>query len=357
MAALQPLPYTESMEALQTKGRVVMLRDRRSDHDVTNTVLVTRWEPVWEVVHDSFTQLYPGIPLRVLRQAFEDFDHLFRGRMPGYLGCDTVYHDIQHTLDMTLALGRLIQGHELSVARADRLGAPRAILGIISSLFHDAGYIRHARDETRRNGAEFTRSHVTRSAQFLDRYLHQAGLGAASGIARQIVHYTGYEVRLDQIQVVTGKDRKLGHLMGTADLLAQMADRCYLEKCRDRLYPEFVLGGIAVWRDASGQVNTRYRSGLDLLRQTPAFFKQVCKPRLDGSFEGAYHYMDAVFEGRNPYMLAIERNLFYLERVLEGERWPLLRRRPPCELADQGALEDIRRMVAEQLKELRAEAA
>jgi len=83
----------------------------------------------------------------------------------------------------------------------------------------------------------------------------------------------------------------------------------------------------------------------------------VCEPRLERSFGGAYRYLDAVFEGRNPYMIAIERNLFYLERVLEGERWPLLRRRPPCELAEANALEDIRRMVAEQLKEFRAEAA
>jgi hypothetical protein len=345
------------MDAGKNTGRVLMLRDRRSDHDVTNTVLVTRWEPVWEVVHDSFTRLYPGMPLRVLRQAFEDFDALFRGRMPGYLGCDTVYHDIQHTLDMTLALSRLIEGHELSVAEADRLGAPRAILGVISSLFHDAGYIRHSSDEGRLNGAEFTRSHVTRSALFLDRYLHETGLGAASGIARQVVHYTGYEVRLDQISVVAQKDRKLGHLIGTADLLAQMADRCYLEKCRDRLYPEFVLGGIAMWREPSGRVITRYRSGLDLLRQTPAFYHQVCAPRLERSFEGAYRYMDVLFEGRNPYMVAIERNLFYLERVLEGERWPLLRRRPPCELAEADGIERIRRMVAERLKELRAEAA
>ena len=345
------------MTAPETKGRVLMLRDRRSDHDVTNTVPLTRWEPVWQVVHDSFTRLYPGIPLRVLRQAFEDFDALFRGRLPGYLGCDTVYHDIQHTLDMTLALARLIQGHETSVAADERLGAPRAILGIISSLFHDSGYIRHRDDEQHANGAEFTRSHVSRSAQFLDRYLNQVGLGAASGIARQIVHFTGYEVRLDQIRVVAEKDRKLGHLMGTADLLAQMADRCYLEKCRDRLYPEFVLGGIAVWRDPSGRVITRYRSGLDLLRQTPAFFRQVCEPRLETSFGGAYRYMDEVFEGRNPYMVAIERNMFYLDRVLEGERWPLLRRRPPCELAETDALERIRRMVAERLKELRAEAA
>jgi hypothetical protein len=345
------------MEDISSSGRILMLRDRRSDHDITNTVLVTRWEPVWEVVQASFTRLYPGMPLRMLRQAFEDFDNLFRGRTPGYLGCDTVYHDIQHTLDMTLALARLIEGHELSVDAASRLGAPRAILGIICSLFHDSGYIRHSSDERNRNGAEFTRSHVTRSAQFLDRYLNQVGLGAAAGIARQVVHYTGYEVRLDQIHVVAEKDRKLGHLMGTADLLAQMSDRCYLEKCRDRLYPEFVLGGVAMWRDPSGRVITRYRSGLDLLRQTPAFFRQVCEPRLERSFGGAYRYMDAVFEGRNPYMIAIERNLFYLERVLEGERWPLLRRRPPCELAEANALESIRRMVAGQLKEFRAEAA
>ena len=345
------------MEAVQPKARVLMLRDRRSDHDVTNSVLVTRWDSVWQVVHDSFTRLYPSMPLKVLHQAFEDFDALFRGRMPGYLGCDTVYHDIQHTLDMTLALARLIEGHELSVEKDEQLGAPRAILGIICSLFHDSGYIRHSSDEGHLNGAEFTRSHVTRSAQFLDRYLNQIGLGSASGIARQVVHYTGYEVRLDQIRVVSEKDRRLGHLMGTADLLAQMADRCYLEKCRDRLYPEFVLGGIALWQEPSGRVITRYRSGLDLLRQTPAFFRQVCYPRLDRSFGGVYRYMDAVFDGRNPYMVAVERNLFYLERVLEGERWPLLRRRPPCELAEPDGLDRIRRLVADRIKEYRAEAA
>jgi hypothetical protein len=67
--------------------------------------------------------------------------------------------------------------------------------------------------------------------------------------------------------------------------------------------------------------------------------------------------MDAVFEGRNPYMVAAERNLFYLERVLQGERWPLLRRHPSCELAEPDALEKTRRMVAERLRDLRAEAA
>ena len=345
------------MSTSSAGAQVLVLRNRRSDHDITNSVRVTDWESVWEAAHGHLASLYPGARFNVLKQAFEDFDRLFRGRMPGFLGCDTVFHDIQHSLDMTLAMARLVEGHERSVPAADRLGPTRAMIGVITALFHDSGYIRRSEDEGHRNGAEFTRYHVSRSAQFLDRYLRDCGLGAMAPIARQLVHYTGYEVRMDQIHVAHDKDRRLGHLVGTADLLAQMSDRCYLEKCRDRLYPEFVLGGVAAWREPSGRVVVKYRSGLDLLRQTPTFYREVFEPRLERAFGGVYRYMDAVFDGRNPYMVAIERNLFYLEKVLEGERWPLLRRHPPCELAEADALERIRRMVAERLRELRNEAA
>ena len=152
-------------------GSVVELRDRRSDFDVTNRVQVTSAEAVCEAVHDIFARLYPGASYVPVRRAFDDFETLFSGRMPGFLGCDTVYHDIQHTLDMTLAMARLIQGYETTHAEKDRLGAARATLGLVTSLFHDSGYIRYADDEHHKNGAEFTRDHVTRSAHFLDRYL------------------------------------------------------------------------------------------------------------------------------------------------------------------------------------------
>ena len=156
------------MDTNAAGAQVLVLRHRRSDHDITNSVQVSSWESVWEAVHDHLVRIYPGARLDVLKRAFEDFDRLFRGRMPGYLGCDTVFHDIQHSLDMTLAMARLVEGHDISVARPDRLGPTRAILGLITALFHDSGYIRRSEDEGHRNGAEFTRYHVTRSAQFLD---------------------------------------------------------------------------------------------------------------------------------------------------------------------------------------------
>ena len=123
-----------------------------------------------------------------------------------------------------------------------RFGAERAVMALVTSLFHDAGYIREIDDRQHRNGAEFTLYHVTRSARFLARFLPSIGMEAWVPISTRIVHFTGYEIKLSQIQLADGRDRKLGHLLGTADLIAQMADRCYLEKCRDRLYPEFVLG-------------------------------------------------------------------------------------------------------------------
>ncbi len=346
------------MDGRQSENdRVLTFRHRRSDYDVTNSVQVSEWQDVCEAVHDIFARLYPGVSFQPLHRAFQDFDRLFRGRMPGYLGCDTVYHDIQHTLDMVLAMARLIQGHEESVAARDRLGPARSLIGLITGLFHDAGYIRHAEGESHVNGAEFTGYHVTRSAQFLDSYLSSNGMAPAAGTARQIVHFTGYEVLFEQIRVRNRGDRVLGHIMGTADLISQMSDRCYLEKCRDRLFPEFVLGGVAMYRDGQGRLITRYRSGLDLLRQTPEFFRNVCQPRLENDFGGAYRYLEVVFDGRNPYQTGMQNNLFYLEKVLAGERWPLLRRKPPCVLWEQESIENMRRLVAERLRDLRSEAA
>jgi hypothetical protein len=164
-----------------------------------------------------------------------------------------------------------------------------------------------------------------------------------------IVHFTGYELKFDQIRLDDPRDRKVGHLLGTADMTAQMADRCYLEKCRDRLYPEFVLGGIAVSHGPGG-LKVTYGSGLDVLRQTPEFAAETMRTRLDGEFGGAYRYYEVLFGGRNPYMEAIERSLEYLRVVLKAQRWSLLRREPPCFTWEKNALQNMRMLVIQYLR-------
>jgi hypothetical protein len=328
-----------------------MYSARRNDYDVSNTVQVSSVSAVCEGVELLFHATWPGAAFERVAQAFDDLDKLFSGRMPGYHGVDTVYHDRQHTLDMTLAMARLLAGHEHVHEAGTRLEAERATMGLVTSLFHDAGYIRETTDHEHRNGAEFTLCHVTRSARFLARYLPTLGMEDWVPVATRIVHFTGYEVQFDQIHLADPLDRRVGHLLGTADMIAQMADRCYLEKCRDRLYPEFVLGGIAA-NDSPGALRIRYSSGLDLLRQTPHFFEDVRLKRLEGEFDHAYRYIEPLFEGRNPYMDAIRQNFDYLAQVLRTESWPLLRRNPPCFTSQQQPLQNIRGLMLSHLKEV-----
>jgi hypothetical protein len=302
-------------------------RIRPNEYDVTSRVCVSSPEDVRDAVQAIFQRTWPGSAFDVLWVTFHDFDRLFRGRYEDYLGCDTVYHDIQHTLDMALAMARLLAGYEKTAAPADRLGHERAVVGLIAALFHDSGYIRRASETKVLNGAEFTGYHVSRSAAFLRSYLPQIGLGDQAGIAAQVVHFTGYEMSLDDIELEDPKDALMGHLLGTADLMAQMADRCYLEKCRDRLYAEFVLAGVAT-RPAADKI--QYESGVDLLRQTPGFFRDSVRERLERKFNRAYRYIEAICDGRNPYFEAIEQNLAHLDRVIEQEDWQKLRREPPC---------------------------
>ena len=335
------------------KERKVMTQDRRNDYDVSNTVQVSNTVAVRDAVQDLYAVTFPGMSFDKLWLAFYDFERLFTGNYPGYKGCDTTYHDRQHTLDMTLALARLVAGYERSVEPRDRLGAARAQMAVITSLFHDSGYIRHeVRDENFSNGAEFTLYHVSRSADFLRRYLPDLGLAHDVGVSSMIVHFTGYELDVDKIELDDPRDIICGHLIGTADMIAQMADRCYLEKCRDRLYNEFVLGGIAVEHASPGEYMVRYKSGKDLLKKTPAFYQQVMRERLNSKFNRVYRYAEALYDGQNPYIDAIRVNITHLVRIIETDNWSLLRREPACFLGLASAAQDIERLVASQLAEL-----
>jgi hypothetical protein len=315
---------------------------RRSDFDITNTVRVSSPVAVLEAVERLFASTWPGASTEALRRAFTQFDDMFSGRAPGYAGVDTLYHDRQHTLDVTLTMARICAGYERQVEPLWQLGAERAIAGVIMALFHDVGYLRRSSDTGQRNGAEFTRTHVSRGIEFLRGYLPQLGLASWAGPASQILHFTGYEKPFSELALDDARDVRLGHLLGTSDMITQMADRCYLEKCRDRLYPEFVLGGMALpYANASAE-QVRYASGLDLLRQTPQFASETRSRRLDGEFNCAYRYLEILFEGRNPYMESIERNLQFLEQVLRSESWRMLRRNPPLYAASPDTLAEVR---------------
>src|SRR5205823_2247220 len=130
-------------------------------------------------------------------------------------------------------------GHDRVAAEPDRLGPRRATLGVLVALLHDSGYLKRTSEEEIANGAMFTKVHVSRSADFITTYLPKVGFGAESPLAARLVHFTGYEMDIDDIRVDEPRDRIVGCMVGTADLIGQMSDRMYLEKVRQFLYEEF----------------------------------------------------------------------------------------------------------------------
>ncbi|MDH3319749.1 MAG: hypothetical protein OEO84_08675 [Betaproteobacteria bacterium] len=302
------------------------VHDRLNQNDVTNKINVEDPDRVRDAVLALFAARYPEADLAPLRRAFDDVKSLFQGTYPGYLPCDTPYHDLRHTLDMTLAMARLFDGHDRSHAEAERIGARRAMLGIIVALLHDSGYLKRASEAHVENGAVFTKIHVSRSADFLTRYLPQLGFADEAPAAAKLVHFTGYEMDIDDIMLHDPKDRLLGYLLGTADLIGQMSDRLYLEKCREFLYPEFVWGHIAREKLADGREIVRYASPDDLMLKTPGFYEYVARARIERKLGGVDRYAAAHFDGPSLYQSEIDRNMRFLKNAIDEADLKRMRR-------------------------------
>jgi hypothetical protein len=299
---------------------------RRARYDVTNRIDTTDLTAVSFEVARIYERIYRReFPSGVLR-VFADVGRLYRGEFPGYHACETDYHDVQHILEVTLAMARLMDGCVRSTGPGV-MGERLFLVGIVAALFHDIGYLRRIGDTEKRHGAEYTRIHVGRSAAFMAWYLPDVGLDELAAPAQRIVHFTGYEIPVDSIEVEP-EYRMLGNLLGSADILAQMADRCYLEKCRDRLYPEFVLGGIARQVDETGEEKVLFSSPADLIFKTPGFFNGAHK-RLEHELGGVYRYVASHFRGDNLYVTAARKNIDYAREVAASGDVSRLRRSLP----------------------------
>jgi hypothetical protein len=307
---------------------------RRNEYDVTDRVNTTDPDAVAGEVCRVYQDLYQRDNPGNIVQAFEDLTRLYRGEYPGYYACDTSYHDIQHVLDVTLAMARLMDGC-VRATSGNVVDERLFRFGIIGALYHDCGYIRHRKDTRHSNGAEYTKTHVSRGGKFLEDYLGTIGMGDLSPAASGTLHFTGYEIPIDRIRV-DPQFRVIGNLLGSADMLAQMADRCYLEKCYDRLYPEFVYGGLARQPRPDGTDEVIFGSAADLIYKTPQFYISAQK-RLKVELAGYGDYAEKHFGGENLYASELEKNIEHARNVSEQEDLSMLRRRPPDTLVHDEA--------------------
>lgn len=255
----------------------------------------------------------------LLGRSIDDLVRAFSGTYPGLLRCDTLYHDLRHALETGLTMARLIDG-QARISNDDKapVNGAQALLGVLLALYHDIGMLRRD-DEAHIWGASLTPVHEERGVAFMRSYLANTSLAPLADLAESIMP-TKLIFKIPQEWSPT--QRCMGSMIATADLVSQMSDRCYIEKCRDFLFKEF--GAIGL----SGTSDSAYPTKEALLAKTPGFYTNFISKRLDEDFGNVRRFLGVHFDGVNLYDEAIHRNLAYLAEVLSARDFGRLRREP-----------------------------
>ncbi|MDH3393193.1 MAG: HD domain-containing protein [Desulfobulbaceae bacterium] len=241
------------------------------------------------------------------RTAMQDLVRLFGGEYPGFRASNTSYHDLEHTCAVVLAVARLLHGLQLD--NGIRFSGAQVLVALMAAIFHDTGLILKT-EEQDGSGARNMVGHEKRSIELAANYMESHGFGAEErGDCGAIIMATMLGHPLPEIPFRDEATLLLGKVLGSADLVAQMADRAYLEKLL-LLYREFVEAGVK-----------GYQSELDLLRKTSDFYRSLAQPRLVEDMDNVKRVLRSHFWvrwgiDRDLYAEAIDSNLFYLEKLL-----------------------------------------
>lgn len=250
---------------------------------------------------------FPEMDPLAIRSAFNQTVSLYQGEWEDTNGCNTDYHDLKHVTDCFLAMVRLFHG-------AVEMGihfSPRQIhQGVVAALLHDVGYLQNSED-TEGTGAKYTFSHVRRGMDFVQRHFAAFGLKESENHAcMAMIHCTDLNCELASVPFADKTTEQMGKMLATADILAQMADRTYLEKL---LFLFYELGEARI---------DDYCDELDLLHQSKDFYIRMAD-RIETQLSSANRFMVHHFKARwkideDLYQRAIDKQRAYLREILMG---------------------------------------
>jgi hypothetical protein len=271
-------------------------------HQEVNTA---RAEEVRSEVCRLFERMFPGGEKPFVDQAFQWALEAFSGRFHDYQPIDAHYHDLEHTMQGTLCLARLLEGRFRSGA-APPIPQRVCELALMAILLHDTGYLKK-KEDAEGTGAKYTSIHVQRSVEFARELLTEHDFSTEDIEAVQhMIRCTGVNVNLKAIPFQSPEKRLAGLALGTSDLLGQMAASDYVDKL-PVLFKEFQEAG------RYGKLGFEFQSERELINSTPGFWGGYVLPKINGEFEGLYHFLE-LENGQNPYLDKILANMDRLAR-------------------------------------------
>lgn len=243
---------------------------------------------------------------------FHEVVQIFDGHLPFFQRIDTVYHNLEHTLQATLCWARIFRGYREN-GGSPQLTHAHFRLGLASVLLHDLGYLKEEHDELG-TGAKFTFVHERRSCELAQIYLSERGWSQPDIFAVQhMISCTGPRAIIDAIPFRHRAEKVLGQMLCTADYLGQMSDPDYLAKL-PILFKEFEESdnyrGIPKERRLFGSVES-------LIAQTPVFWNFTVLPKLEYDCGGLFRYLAIPYpDGPNPYLDQVALNLAQIQAIL-----------------------------------------
>jgi hypothetical protein len=261
-------------------------------------------------VQGAYLDTFPEGDRVFVPQAFGWVIEAFTGHYHDYQAIDAIYHDLEHTLQGTLCMARLLRARQRACAHP-QLTRREFELGVVAILLHDTGDLKK-RDDTEGTGAKYTVTHVGRSADFAGELLTEKGFILPDTQAVQhMIRCTGVNANLAAIPFRNEMERIAGFSLATADLLGQMAADDYIDKLPE-LYEEFAEA--ADFTKDANQFVAKFKSADELIRQTPLFWEKFVLAKLDRDFLSLYHYLNEPYpDGPNFYLDRIAANLAKLK--------------------------------------------
>jgi hypothetical protein len=274
---------------------------------LANILDTSNSDKIFNEVKKIFSYHYDVTELNIITDAYDKVKKLFNGKFSGYKACNTNYHSLMHTMDALLACMRLVDGYNL---KEGKMNSQNVINLLFAALLHDVGYIQEINDNIG-TGAKYTNNHIERSIAFIQKNSDHFYIRDIDLIAR-LIKCTELKVDVNAIPFKDKNEKLLGVILGTADLIGQMADREYLEKLLF-LYYEFKEAGIAGY-------DTEY----DIIKKTFAFY-EIIKERLSRVFGKIYIYAKYHFVKRygidsNLYMESINKNMNYIKVIMNDNK-------------------------------------
>ncbi len=223
---------------------------------------------------------------------------------------DALYHNVEHTMLVTLAGYDIMRGRALLIPT----DASDFAHLIFACLFHDIGYVRGILEGDGPDGyvidakggktklplgasdAALIAYHVDRSKLFVMDRLAESKLVDATRIARAI-EFTRFPP-----QELDDKHKEEGLLVRAADLIGQLGDPHYLRKA-NALFYEFEEVGM------NRQLG--YTSPADLTELYPQFYWKSISPHV----QTAIQYLNVTSSGRQ-WVASLYSNVFRAERDL-----------------------------------------